>query len=382
MFFVRPFPRLYNNFVESAPFSPTITLNGVDLQNPYGSANVRSPFPPFAPVDLNPNVAFSFPMPYAYFQQDWGVGYSQAWNLTIEQQIARDWLFRAAYVGNKGTHLQTFRERNAAVYAPIATVANTQARRPLNPYFASMKELADAGNSIYHSFQVTLDKRLSQNFSVLAFYTYSKSIDDESVNNQFTISNPNPFDNRFNRGVSDYDVPHNFRLTGVYSGPSFTGASAPLRFLFGGWTVSNIMDIRSGLPFSITSGRDNSFTGIGLDRADLIGNPFLSSDRSQADRLARSFDASKVTFNAPGTFGNSPRNFLRGPGSFNIDASLQKTFPIHENFRVMVRGEFFNLLNHANFGLPGSNVSSPNTLGIINSASDPRILQIGARLSF
>ena len=382
MFFVRPFPRLYNNFVESAPFSPTITLNGVDLQNPYGAANVRSPFPPFAPVDLNSDVAFSFPMPYAYFQENWGVGYTQGWNLTVEQQLARDWLLRVAYVGNKGTHLQTFRERNAAVYTPTATVANTQARRPLNPYFASMKEMADAGNSIYHALQVTIDKRLSRNFSVLAFYTFSKSIDDESVNNQFTISNPNPFDNRFNRGVSDYDIPHNFRLSGVYNGPVFSNAPAPLRLLLGGWTVSNIMDIRSGLPFSLTSGRDNSFTGIGLDRADISGNPPLSSDRPKAERLSRYFDVSKVNFNAPGSFGNSPRNFLRGPGSFNIDAAVAKSFPIRESLRVMLRGEFFNLLNHANFGLPGSNVSSPNTLGIINSAADPRILQIGAKLSF
>ena len=117
IFFVRPFPRLYNNFVESAPFAPTITLNGVDIQDPYGSAGVRNPFPPFAPVDLSPSVPFSFPMPYAYFQEDWGVGYSQAWNLTVEQQLASNWLLRLAYVGNKGTHLQTFRERNAAVYS-------------------------------------------------------------------------------------------------------------------------------------------------------------------------------------------------------------------------------------------------------------------------
>ena len=78
-----------------------------------------------------------------------------------------------------GTHLQTFRERNAAIYASTATVANTNARRRLAPYFASVKEMADAGNSNYHSLQVTLDKRLSSNFSVLAFYTFSKAIDDE-----------------------------------------------------------------------------------------------------------------------------------------------------------------------------------------------------------
>lgn len=382
VFFVRPFPRLYNNFVESAPFAPTITLNGVDIQDPYGSSGVRNPFPPFAPVDLNPDVAFSFPMPYAYFQEDWGVGYSQAWNVTVEQQMSTDWLVRLAYVGNKGTHLQTFRERNAAVYSASATVANTNARRPLGKYFSSMKELADAGNSNYHALQVTLDKRLSRTFSILAFYTFSKSIDDESVNNQFTISNPSPYDDRFNRGVSDYDIPHNFRLSAVVKVPAMARASAPLRLLLGGWTVSNIMDVHGGLPFGVSSGRDNSFSGVGLDRADLLGNPALPADRSKAEILARYFDPQKVAFNAVNTFGNSPRNFLRGMKSFNIDASLQKSFPLTERLNLMLRGEFFNLLNHANFGLPGSSVASPNTLGIINGAADPRILQLGARLSF
>ena len=114
----------------------------------------------------------------------------------------------------------------------------------------------------------------------------------------------------------------------------------------------------------------------------ISGNPALGSDRPKEARLSRYFDVPKVIFNAPGSFGNAPRNFLRGPGSFNIDAAMQKSFPIHENIRVMLRGEFFNLLNHGNFGLPGSNVSSPNTLGIINTAADPRILQLGAKLSF
>jgi hypothetical protein len=382
VFFVRPFPRLYNNFVESAPFAPTITLNGVDMQDPYGFANVRNPFPPFAPVDLNPDVPFSFPMPYAYFQEDWGVGYSQAWNLTVEQQVATDWLLRIAYVGNKGTHLQTFRERNAAVYGPGATVPNTNARRPLAPYFASVKEMADAGNSIYHAMQVTLDKRLSQHFSILAFYTFSKSIDDESVNNQFTIANPHPTNTRFNRGVSDYDIAHNFRLSAVLNVPSLAHASAPLRLLLGGWSISNILDLRSGLPFGISSGRDNSFSGIGLDRADLRGDPKLPSDRPKQEKLAKYFDPSMVTFNAVGTYGTSPRNFLRGPGVFNLDTAVQKTFNMTERMKFMLRGEFFNLLNHANFGLPGTNVSAPNTLGIINGAADPRILQFGARMSF
>ena len=89
-----------------------------------------------------------------------------------------------------------------------------------------------------------------------------------------------------------------------------------------------------------------------------------------------------AAFNAVGTYGNSPRNFLRGMRAFNIDAAVQKSFPLTERVRFTLRGEFFNLFNHANFSLPGANVSAPNTFGIINNAGDPRILQLGARLTF
>jgi hypothetical protein len=382
VFFLRPFPRLYNNFVESAPFSPTIVLNGVDMIDPYGSAGVKNPFPPFAPVNLVPDAPFVFPMPYAYFKEDWTVGNLQSWNLTVEQQFAGDWLVRAAYVGNKGTHLQTFRERNAAVYRAGATVGNTNARRPLAPYYASMRELIDAGNSVYHSMQVTVEKRLSRGFSILSFYTFSKSIDDESQNAQFTFSNPHPTDQRFNRGLSDFDVRHNFRTSLVYELPWFSSRNFLLRTVAGGWTISSILDWRSGFPFGLTSGRDNSFSGMNLDRADITGNPALPGNRSKDELIARYFDISRVTFNAVGTFGNSPRNFLTAPGSFNIDSSLMKDFNLREHLRLQLRGEFFNLLNNVNLNQPGSNVSAPNNFGIITGAGSPRILQVGARLSF
>ena len=355
---------------------------GVDMQNPYVSAGIKSPFPPFAPMSLAPDSPFVFPMPYAWFDEHWGVGNSQAWNLTVEQQLTTDLLMRVAYVGNKGTHLQSFRERNAAVYRAGATVANTNARRPYAPYYASMKQLVDSGNSVYHSLQVTLEKRFSANFSLLAFYTFSKSIDDESNNAQFTFSNPHPTDLRFNRGVSDFDIPHNFRVTGVYALPRLQGRHAALRWALGGWTLTEILDLRAGLPFGLSSGRDNSFSGMGLDRADITGNPALPSNRSTAETLARYFDPTKASFNAVGTYGNSPRNFLRAPGSFNVDSAIQKAFALREKLQLQLRGEFFNTLNHANFGSPGANVSSSANFGVINGAGDPRILQIGAKLIF
>jgi hypothetical protein len=382
LFFVRPFPRLYNNFVENAPFSPTVTLFGVDLMDPYGSAGVRNPFPPFAPITFRKDAQFSLPTSLAYFRESWGVGYSQAWNLTIEQQVTNDVLVRGAYVGNKGTHLQSFRERNPAVYRTGATLTDIDARRPLYPNYASMVEMVSDGNSHYHALQLTVERRMSRNFSLLAFYTFSKSIDDESINAQFTLANPNPYEPRFNRGLSDFDVPHNFRLTGIYDLPRLSGSNRFVRSVLGGWTITEITDWRSGLPFSLTSGRDNSFSGIGLDRADLLGNPALPTDRARKDIIRNYFDQSLVTVNAVGTYGNSPRNFLRSPRYFNIDSGIHKRFNVTERLRMQFRGEFFNTLNNVHLNRPGVSVSSPASFGIISGAGSPRIAQVSLKLQF
>ncbi|MDQ6700036.1 MAG: hypothetical protein M3Z36_07605, partial [Acidobacteriota bacterium] len=382
IFYVKPFPRLYNNFVENAPFSPSVTLNSVDLANPYGSAGIRNPFPPFAPLPLDKNASFVVPTALAYFDPNWTVGYIQSWNFTVEHQIFADLLARLAYVGNKGTHLQSFREINPAIYSTTATLRNTDARRPLSPNYASVKELVNDGNSVYHALQFTIEKRFAHGFSLLAFYTFSKSIDDESANSQFTLASPNPYSKRFNRGVSDYDVPHNFRITGVYDLPRLVGMPGLLRYTLGGWSTTEILDWRSGIPFGLISGLDNSLSGVGLDRADIVGNPALSASRPRKDVIRQYFNQSVANANAPGTFGNSPRNFLRNTRYFNIDAGVHKRFIAGEIARIELRGEFFNLLNNVHLDQPGTRVSAPSSFGVVTGAGEPRIVQVGLRVVF
>ena len=350
--------------------------------DPYGSAGVRNPFPPFSPVPLAKDVVFSLPTGLTFFREDWGVGYSQSWNLTVERQMTGNLLLRVAYVGNKGTHLQSFRERNAAVYRKGATLTDTDARRPLYPNYASMVEMVSDGNSHYHALQVTLERRFSRNFSFLAFYSFSKSIDDESINAQFTLANPNPYDPRFNRGLSDFDVPHNFRLTGIYDLPRLAGSHGFIRNVLGGWTITEIVDWRSGLPFSLTSGRDNSFSGVGQDRADITGDPALPMDRERKDIIRNFFDKSAVTANAVGTFGNSPRNLLRQLSYFNVDSGIHKRFNLTERYRLQVRGEFFNTLNNVHLSRPGNNQSATASFGVVSGAGSPRIALVSLKVQF
>ncbi len=121
---------------------------------------------------------------------------------------------------------------------------------------------------------------------------------------------------------------------------------------------------------------------MGLDRADLTGDPFLPSDRSNAQLINEYFNVNAFALNAPGTFGTSPRNLLRNPVYFNLDMGLQRNFPIGEKRGFQFRVEAFNLPNNVHFNQPGNNLSSSNTFGRITSAGDPRILQVVGRFEF
>ena len=153
------------------------------------------------------------------------------------------------------------------------------------------------------------------------------------------------------------------------------------RFL-GGWESSGIATIRNGFPFSQSSGADRSFSGIGLDRPDVVGDPNLPSGRSKDERIARYFNTAAFQLNAVGTFGNTPRNLLRGPGAVTFDLALMKNFAIREGHRLQVRGEAFNAFNRANFSSPFAQVNNAARFGRIESASDPRIMQIALKYIF
>jgi hypothetical protein len=149
-----------------------------------------------------------------------------------------------------------------------------------------------------------------------------------------------------------------------------------------GWETAGIATIRSGFPFSVTSGTDRSLSGVGQDFADIVGNPHLPDDRSKAERIAQYFDTSAFALAAPGTFGNAPRNLLRGPGSVNFDLSAVKNIPIREQLRMQFRAEFFNAFNNVNLNSPYGNVNVPSRFGRIESAGSPRIIQLALKLAF
>ena len=134
---------------------------------------------------------------------------------------------------------------------------------------------------------------------------------------------------------------------------------------------------------TITSGIDNSLSGINADRADIVGNPAISGDRTKGQRIARWFNTDAFAINAVGTFGTLGRNTMRGPGLANVDFSTFKKFvmPYKESHNLEFRAEFFNLFNRANLNNPNTNRSS-SLFGRVITAGEPRILQFGLRYSF
>jgi hypothetical protein len=356
---------------------------GVKFEDPYGGA--AKPFPQsYAPFVPGKDAEFFTPLgQFGVFNTGFQPSYQETWNLTVERGIMRNMVARASYIGNQGRHLSYGLDVNYARYLPgQSTVANTQDRRPYQDFGAVLNALSDS-NSSYHALQLSVERRVANNFSFEANYTWSKSIDEFSSDpTPGQGSSIVPYSRRANRGLSDFDIPHRFVLSYVWSLPHLSKSSALVRNTIGGWESSGFWTMQSGSPFTIVSGTDRSFSGLGIDRAGVVGDPHLDTGRSRQDLINQYFNTSAFTPNALGTFGTAPRNFMRGPGSINFDLALMKKFQIKERATVQFRAEFFNAFNKPNFGNPYNNLNTSNRFGHIESAGSPRIVQFGLKLNF
>jgi hypothetical protein len=164
--------------------------------------------------------------------------------------------------------------------------------------------------------------------------------------------------------------------------PRLANQGRIVRTILGGWQSNFILSVQSGTSFTVLSGIDNALMGVGGNFADLTGISWaLPGGRSKGAEISQWFNAAAFKVNAVGTIGTGRRNQLRGPGLWNIDYGLFKNFSVAEALKLQFRGEFFNLLNHANLGQPGSTVTS-STFGQVLTASSPRIIQLSLKMIF
>src|SRR5262249_34540179 len=220
--------------------------------------------------------------------------------------------------------------------------------------------------------------RFSHNFTLLSVYTWSHCMQNaETLGNRLSQGS-NQYQDPNNRNADtapcDFDLRHNFVTSFVYESPRFR--SRLMRELLGHWQFGSLRSYHMGFPYTPTAGVDNSLTGVGQDRPNVVGDPYVKNLSTLVWVSSSAFRA-----NAQGTYGNAGYNSLAGPRFFDVDANLSRTFRVTEHYQFQLRFEFFNLLNHTNFNNPVGNISSAN-FGRIQSAGDPRILQFAAKVSF
>ncbi|HLJ13227.1 MAG TPA: carboxypeptidase regulatory-like domain-containing protein [Bryobacteraceae bacterium] len=373
-----------NNLSSNEPYAISLNVSQPSggLVNPY--SDTGNPFPFQPPVTAQEKQNFKFFLPLTTITEwdpDFRDARVQQWNFSVQQQLFSDWILTAAYVGSTGNHLFIQNELDPAIYGKAGATVN--ARRLLAPNFTSITDMLSVANSSYNALQVTANKRFHHGFTVLVNYTWSKSIDEGSGDGSQAA---NPFNIRNSRGVSDFDIPQRFVASFIWQLPGVTSHGAFTRWVAGGWEVNGIVTLQSGTPFTVTSGVDNSQSGLNLDRADLVGNPALSGSRSKAQMIQEYFNTAAFTVNALGTFGDAGRNILFGPGTEDVDFGAIKSFNITERYKAQFRAESFNLFNHANLANPNGSVSASNfgtiTATATTAAGSPRVLQLALKFMF
>jgi len=305
------------------------------------------------------------------------------WNLNIQQELPGAMLLEVAYVGSKGTHLQSMLDLNQV---KVPGPGDIQSRRPY-PQLGGFNNIVDRGNSNYHSLQIKAEKRMTHGLMFLSSFTFSKSLNDQP---EICCSNPTPqnsYDLSHEYGRSDFDSTFRWVTSFDYQlplgkGQPFVNSSKVADLVFGGWHVSGIFTLHSGFWFSPQMGFDPSNTGsVGLYRTDAVCNGNLpSGERS----ITHWYNIDCYPLPAPLHFGNAGKNILEGPGAVEADFSLRKVFNITESKNLEFRFEMFNAFNHPVFALPDRFIDDgPGAAGVITSTVVPsRQLQFALKLHF
>jgi hypothetical protein len=400
-------------------YEPYYTGQGGPLQSPISAPpylqTEQISTPNFAdPFNGNPPVNGQFATPLTNLTLDakLPLPYTQDYDLNIQHSFGANLLLQVGYVGTKGTKLPRFIEGNPAIYIPGAsTPSNADQRRlysgctladsPTACKFSSTGLIAGIANSSYNALEVSLKQRFSHGLSFLASYTYSKAIDDaSSFNMTGSAAKPvagendlaqNPFDLAAERGPSLFDARHRFVFSYQWSLPFFHQSGGAMQAALGGWQVNGIVTAMSGTPFTIFDSTDVSdqggapeITGFSANRPNVVsGQVPNSGPKTVSAWLNRAAFAQVIPDpNSPvQQFGNAGRNIGVGPRYSDWDFSIFKNFRVTESKDIQFRAEFFNILNHPNFRLPDSDISSP-TFNQIQAALPPRVVQLALKFLF
>jgi len=326
------------------------------------------------------------------------------YNLTLERQLPLGMAMTLAYGGSRGMNLIQTKEGNPTV---PQTLADGRQFWPVNaprtnPFWSNIESKTAAGNSWYNSLQFGVSKRLAKGLQFQSSYTWSKVLDETQGqlnvdNNSSSTFGSDPTHRAVDRGPASFDVAQSWRFNTIYRLPGFSSLQGFSSKLLNGWWMSGILSVQSGYPFTpgLQTNRSRSLVnggGAGIDRPDVIAS--RSNDSIILGGPDRYFDASAFSIPAAGFLGTLGRNTLRGPGFANLDFSMAKDTALRflgEGGAIEFRAEIFNILNHANFGMPDRTVFAARldsepilaTAGRITStAGSSRQIQFALKLVF
>jgi hypothetical protein len=338
--------------------------------------------------------------------------YTMSWNMAIERQVGSSIVASASYIGSESRHLLTVVGANPGIPSLCLSVSQPQevavgsptcgpflendvftrangtvvngTRAPFPNTIGTDAWYKNMGNANYHALQLTL-KRTARPLSLLASYTYGKSLDlSSSIQEQVY-----PYNYRQEYAPSHYDIKHNFVISYNYELP-FAKLSGKTNCWTSGWSVSGITRFATGLPVTFASFGDNALVyvqnnGVNSVSIDL---PNYTPGDLHINHNPRNglpyFNTSLFTPNALGTQGNAKRRFFYAPGMNNFDMALHKMTKINESKTLEFRFEMFNTFNHAQFypdDTVDGNINSP-TFGHVLKAAPPRIGQVALRFTF
>lgn len=378
---------LFYGFPEGLLYQRTDAMQPINLYlnipNPPQWDNVYTGYPggnPFPRGHVTPSqfktYQFVTPLAGGVLNPGSKVEYTQAYNLMIEQDLTHGFAMSAGYVGNHAEHVMASRQFNPALYNPSDnppdTVANENSRR-LFPGLGAV-ELADSYEyEMTNALEFNVTRRSAHGLTLLTNVVWMKTIDNGSSGTEGQSGPPNPFNLNSQRGVADFDQAVRFTASANYPLPRFN-VNGPANAIVNGWQLNAIITSQTGLPLTFNSGVDNSLSGIGNDYAVYTG---VSPARpTGASKIAEWFNQAAFAKNPlPSannnvqSFGNVPRNSLRGPGYQDTDISLFKDILSDHRIHGQFQAEVFNAWNHTNLANPGSTVSAAGTFGQITSTS-------------
>ncbi len=368
------------------PFSLQVSLNNVEMTNPSlslstGAAAAR----PINAASLTGLAVDDYKLPVSY-----------QWSAGVQHSFAAKTVLSVSYVGNQGRHQNDYRNINLppATSLPALIGGAKYQTIPGLPYpgFTTITLAGNEANAHYNGLQVDLNSQLSHDLNLRAFYTLSRAIDPTTAGNGGgdlgTVSNPYA-GWVYDVGPSGYDRTHIAVVDFIYDIPFLRHSQSRLvRSTIGGWQISGIVTMESGLPLNVNLTGGQQGNGVnGNNRPNMTGT--ISYPQTPVTctpacfQKIQYFDPAAFTAPTVGAYGTLAHNALRKPGRDNWNMSLFKTFTISESrgSRFELRFESFNTWNHTQFNGVDTGLGN-SRFGQFTSAFDPRILQLGGKLYF